>query len=221
MSVANKATNEFSTELTKAYSRWRGKRIGQIKDALEREVLLEQIQPVAGREVLDVGCGDGDFAVTMAAHGAIISGVDADPAMIAKARDTAGRAGVCATFVEGAAESLPFPDAKFACVVAVAALCLVDDAARAIAEIARVLTPGGKLVIGDLGRSSLWAAKRRISGWRGNAVWRKAHFRTSRDLRRLVEAAGLVVVETRGSIQSTIGSGAGRRSAQPSSSCQP
>jgi len=63
---------------------------------------------------------------------------------------------------------------------------------------ARVLKPGGLLVIGELGRWSLWAAHRRIRGWLGNPTWRAVMFRTTKDLRSLAHAAGLDVAEVRG-----------------------
>ena len=66
---------------------------------------------------------------------------------------------------------------------------------------ARVLKPGGRLVIGELGRWSWWAAHRRIRGWLGDRTWRAAMFRTAKELRRLVNAAGLNVAEIRGAVQ--------------------
>jgi hypothetical protein len=69
-----------------------------------------------------------------------------------------------------------------------------------MSEIARVLMPGGRLVIGELGRRSLWAAQRRMRGWLGHPVWRAVKFRTAADLRRLAEAAGLRVVTIHGAV---------------------
>jgi hypothetical protein len=65
---------------------------------------------------------------------------------------------------------------------------------------ARVLKPGGRVVIGELGRWSLWAAHRRIRGWFGHPTWRAATFRTAAELRGLARAAGLDVVEMRGAV---------------------
>jgi hypothetical protein len=65
-------------------------------------------------------------------------------------------------------------------------------------EMARVLKPGGRLIIGELGRWSLWAAHRRIRGWLGYPTWRVAMFRTATELRELARVARLDVVEMRG-----------------------
>ncbi|MGB9113828.1 class I SAM-dependent methyltransferase [Bradyrhizobium sp.] len=102
--------------------------------------------------------------------------------------------------VEGDAERLPFDDATFDVVVAVTVLCFVQDAEHAVTEIARVLKPEGRLVIGELGRWSLWAAQRRMRGWLGHPVWRAVKFRTAADLQRLAEAAGLRVVAIHGAV---------------------
>jgi 2-polyprenyl-3-methyl-5-hydroxy-6-metoxy-1,4-benzoquinol methylase len=56
------------------------------------------------------------------------------------------------------------------------------------------------MVIGELGRWNLWAAKRRSKGWFGSATWRAAKFRTAHELERLVRSAGLDVTGTRGAI---------------------
>jgi SAM-dependent methyltransferase len=85
-------------------------------------------------------------------------------------------------------------------VVAVTVLCFVCDAERAVAEMARVLRPSGRLVIGELGYWSLWAAHCRIRGWLGNPTWRAAVFRTAKELRDLAQAAGLRGAEIRGAV---------------------
>lgn len=186
--------------LTDSYARWRSSRLGQITDALELQLLFELLGPVADKTLLDVGCGDGELASKLAHRGAIVTGLDADPAMIAAARRRAGVEGTQLQLVEGQAEKLPFDDAVFDRVVAVTVLCFVCDAERAIMEMARVLKPGGLLVIGELGRWSLWAAHRRIRGWLGDPTWRAAMFRTAAELRGLARAARLDVVEGRGAV---------------------
>jgi hypothetical protein len=65
---------------------------------------------------------------------------------------------------------------------------------------ARVLRPGGRFIVGDLGRWSAWAARRRITGWLGSRLWRSAHFWTAGDLSRLIEQAGFGVEVIRGSV---------------------
>jgi len=187
-------------ELTESYVRWRSSRLGRITDGLERQLLAALLGSVAGKKLLDVGCGDGAMAFELARQGAKVTALDADPSMIATVRLRAEREAIRVQFVEGNAESLPFDDATFDVVVAVTVLCFVPDAERAVKEIARVLRPEGRLVIGELGRWSLWAAQRRVRGWLGHPVWRAVKFRTAADLRRLAEAAGLRVVAIRAAV---------------------
>jgi len=99
--------------LTDSYARWRSSRLGQITDALERQLLFEIVGPVAGKTLLDVGCGDGALASELACRGAIVLGLDADPAMIAAARRRTEAEATQLRFVEGQAEKLPFNDGSF------------------------------------------------------------------------------------------------------------
>jgi ubiquinone/menaquinone biosynthesis C-methylase UbiE len=184
--------------LTDSYARWRSSRLRRITDALERQLLFELLGPAADKTLLDVGCGDGELASELARRGAIVTGLDADPTMIAAARRRTEIEGTQLHLVDGQAERLPFDDAVFDRVVAVTVLCFVRDAERAVAEMARVLKPGGLLVIGELGRWSLWATHRRIRGWLGDPIWRAAMFRTAAELRAFVEAASLKMIEFRG-----------------------
>jgi len=184
----------------KAYIAWRATALGTITEAIEQRLILELIDQLASRRVLDVGCGDGALVCAAALRGAQAMGIDPDPAMLGAARSHADKAGVRASFFEGRVERLPFPDASFDVVASVTALCFVQDAAGAVREMARVLRPGGRLVLGELGRWSLWAAIRRVRGWLGSATWNAARFRTVSELRALAEQAGLSVMVIRSAI---------------------
>jgi SAM-dependent methyltransferase len=186
--------------LPSSYREWRASRLGRITDAVEEALLLEVAGSPSGLRVLDAGCGDARLAVALAERGAAVTGIDADPRMLAAGRARAAARGVAVRLVQGDIGTLPFPDGSFDVVLAVTVLCFLDDATPAAGEMARVLRPGGRLVIGELGRWSLWAVRRRISGWLGSHVWRSARFRTARELKRLVTAAGLDVTSVRGAV---------------------
>ena len=153
--------------------------------------MLDLAGPLAGLEVLDVGCGDGAYALAAAGAGARVTGVDASPKAVEAARRRAAGAGLEAAFLVGAGNKLPFAAEQLDVVLAVTVLCFVPDPEEAVAEMARILRPGGLLVLADLGRCSPWAAWRRMRGWAGNATWRRARFWTLSDLRALVHGAGL------------------------------
>jgi SAM-dependent methyltransferase len=107
----------------------------------------EQIIPLAvewltgfGR-VLDVGCGEGQIARRLAAEGAgLVVGVDPTPSQI----HVAGRRGGAPRYGMAAADALPFPTGAFDAVVACLVFEHVRDADAAIAEVARVIRPGGR-----------------------------------------------------------------------------
>jgi ubiquinone/menaquinone biosynthesis C-methylase UbiE len=120
--------------------------------------------------------------------------------MLDAARTRAKAESVDLHLVPGRAEALPFADETFDRVVAVTVLCFIPQADQAIAEMARVLRPSGRLVIGELARWSLWAAIRRVRGWLGAPTWRAARFRTAGELQRLLQRHGLTVREARGSV---------------------
>lgn len=196
--VAPAATDATGPEV---YARWRATALGAVTESLELRCILALVGSIDGRRVLDLGCGDGVLVTTLARQRARAVGIDVDHAalQVASSRtDVTGVGGV--RFVEGRIERLPFPDGTFDVVTAVTVLCLVSDRSAALREAARVLRPGGRLIIGDLGRWSAWAARRRIKGWLGSRLWRSAHFWTAADLSRLIEQAGFSVKVIRGSV---------------------
>ena len=183
------------------YARWRATTLGAVTEAVERRCVLALARSVDGQRVLDLGCGDGLLVATLARQRARAVGIDVDHAALRAAvarTDVTGDAG--ARFVEGRIEHLPFPDGSFDVVTAVTVLCLVSDRSAAAREAARVLRPGGRLIVGDLGRWSAWAARRRIKAWFGSRLWRSAHFWTAADLSRLIQQAGFRVEVIRGSV---------------------
>ncbi|MEZ5815990.1 MAG: methyltransferase domain-containing protein [Hyphomicrobiaceae bacterium] len=182
------------------YARWRATELGRITEMIERRLMLDLIGDIGGKRVLEVGCGDGALSVELARRGAEVTGVDASERMIEAARERAREAGVPLTLHLGPAEDLPFGPEQFDLVVAQTILCFVADGSPAFGEIARVLKPGGRLVIGELGRWSTWAAERRVRAWLGSPLWKRGHFRTPGELQRLAMTAGLVPGRVRGAV---------------------
>jgi ubiquinone/menaquinone biosynthesis C-methylase UbiE len=124
-----------------------------------RKTTVELAQIPAGATVLEVGCGTGDVALLAKAragdHGAVY-GIDPAPEMIAVAREKSARQGRTVDFQIGVIEALAFPDASIDVVLSSLMMHhLPDDLKpRGLAEIARVLKPGGRLLIVDMKRPS-------------------------------------------------------------------
>jgi ubiquinone/menaquinone biosynthesis C-methylase UbiE len=182
------------------YAGWRESDLGAITEALEDRLLFELIGPVEGRQVVDVGSGEGALAVALQRRGAQVTAVDPSGAMLAAAQTRARdeRASLCMVRAKG--EQLPFAAASFDLVLAKTVLCFVADAGPMVQEMARVLRPGGRFVIGELNRWSSWAAQRRLRAWLGSALWQHGRFRTAGELRALAEAGGLEVETVRGAV---------------------
>ena len=106
----------------------------------------------AGSAVLDAGCGSGDVAVDLIAGvspGGLVAALDSDSNMLGEAARRAARAGVSVHLVQGDVTRLGFPDQTFDACRAERILQHVVEPARAVAEMARVLRPGGRLVVID------------------------------------------------------------------------
>ncbi len=125
--------------------------LGSFFDRIALDVAA--VAPEEG-DVLEVGCGPGRLSVALAARGLGVTGLDLDPAMIDRARWNAGRADPPAdrtpTFTVGDVASLPFPDASFDVVVSTLSMHHWDDRQGGLAEIGRVLRPGGRALVWDL-----------------------------------------------------------------------
>jgi SAM-dependent methyltransferase len=111
--------------------------------AAEHRTALEMLELEPGDRVLDVACGTGGFTRVFARHAALAVGVDASRTMLAQAV----REGGGARYVRASASALPFRDASFDAVCCFAALYLIEEPYEAIAEIARVLAPGGRVAL--------------------------------------------------------------------------
>ncbi len=109
--------------------------------------LLGSAEQLRGARVLEVGCGAASCARWLAAQGAHPVGLDLSAGMLRHARELAGRTGVTVPLVQAGAEQLPFADASFDLVCsAFGAVPFVADPGAVMAEVARVLRPGGRWV---------------------------------------------------------------------------
>ena len=167
------------------FSRWLARRQRDALDAL---------QLGAGDRLLDVGCGTGAAVRATAEVVERAVGVDLSPKMLAEARRRAdGLTGV--EFVEGDSEDLPFGDGEFTAVVCTTSLHHYPNPDAAACEFARVLAPGGRVVIGD---GTADAVLSRVFDFMARK-FEAGHVRLHRveELRGLLENAGLERAEAR------------------------
>lgn len=159
--------------------------------------------------VLEIGVGTGR---NLAAYpvDAQITGVDISPAMLEFAKARASELGRAIELRIGDAQNLDFPDDEFDTVVAVLVLSAVPDQNRVIAEIRRVLKPGGLLLALDHNRSTI-APVRWMQRIIDPIFARYARWHVSRDLFREVRSAGFAIDEIRQSALGTLIELAARR----------
>jgi SAM-dependent methyltransferase len=149
-----------------------------------RQELLAQ----AGGDVLEIGLGSGLNLPHYPQHVRQITAVEPNAGMQSRARRRAEKAGVTVDVRACGGEQLPFPDTCFDCVVSTFTLCSIADVGRAVAEVYRVLRPGGRFLLLEHGLSPDPAVQRwqrrlnRIQGWLGDGC------RLDRDVRGLIAA---------------------------------
>jgi ubiquinone/menaquinone biosynthesis C-methylase UbiE len=113
-----------------------------------------QVVPLASGDVFELGCGGGinqEFYQTQAVKS--YAGIDPHGALLADARAAAQAKGWPADLRQGVGEAIPFPDGVFDCVVCTFTLCSVQDPARVLSEMRRILRPGGRVLFLEHGRA--------------------------------------------------------------------
>jgi ubiquinone/menaquinone biosynthesis C-methylase UbiE len=175
------------------FTAWFGLRLmmGVSRQALlQRVVALAELQP--GESVLDVGGGTGSLAIVakerVGAAGRVC-GIDPSTSLLASARRKAARRNLAIDLQRGVIERLPFPDQSFDAVLSTIMMHhLPDDIKRqGLGEIARVLKPGGRLLVADF---------KRPDPRQGQPVKFGAGTMGIQDLPALMEEAGFSLVET-------------------------
>jgi ubiquinone/menaquinone biosynthesis C-methylase UbiE len=129
------------------YAKNTGKSIAEFRKLAKR--IADGLQP--GDHVLEVAPGPGYLAIALAELGSYrIVGLDISRSFVGIARDNAARNRVEVDFQEGDAAAMPFPAEAFDCVVCRAAFKNFSDPVGALAEMHRVLRPGGRALIFDM-----------------------------------------------------------------------
>lgn len=115
----------------------------------------EKIGPLDRARVLDVGCGGGLLSEEFARQGAYVTGIDPSEGSLRTAREHAAASGLQIRYEAGKAEQMPFDDGSFDAVVCADCLEHIDDLARVIREVSRVIENGGVFCYDTFNRNLL------------------------------------------------------------------
>lgn len=113
----------------------------------------QRVVPAAAGRVLEIGVGSGLNLPLYTGNVERLIGLDPSPRLLAMAQESADRTSFPVEFVEGSAEAIPLQDQSIDRVVTTWTLCTIPDVTLALAEIRRVLKPGGRLLFVEHGRS--------------------------------------------------------------------
>lgn len=132
-------------------------------------VILPRALARSPKNVLDVGCGEGRFCRMLGQHGLKVTGIDPTPKLISAARDRDPEG----KYIEAGAEDLPFEDGSFDLVISYLSLIDIPDFKASIREMARVLSPGGVLLIANLSSFNTASID---TGWVKDGASRHLHY---------------------------------------------
>lgn len=177
-------TNPFDAgpDAAAAYDAWYDSSVGN-SVLLTEEVCVRQLLAGAPRPWLEIGTGSGRFGGDLGAD------IGLDPAL--ELLRIAGARMPCV--VRGVAETLPFRDACLGVVMAVTVLEFLASPQRAMHEVARVLRPDGRFVLGFIPQDGPWGKEYELQGSDAESVFHQAHFFSVEELVSLAAEAGLRV----------------------------
>jgi ubiquinone/menaquinone biosynthesis C-methylase UbiE len=172
---------------------------GLVERAAQSPAILDERRrwvPRAHGHVLELGVGSGlNLPFYDPARVTAVTGIDPSVPLLRRAEPRVARAAVPVTLVEAMAERLPFDPGSFDSAIVTYSLCSMDDPAGALAEVRRVLRPGGELVFVEHGLApdagTRWMQRRLTPAWRRFA----GGCRLDRDVPGLLRDAGFAVDE--------------------------
>ncbi|MBW2709532.1 MAG: class I SAM-dependent methyltransferase [Deltaproteobacteria bacterium] len=166
------------------YDTWRQTHQNRVIDKSIEPLVVSLLDPQPGEKVLDIGCGAGNHLIMFSKMGLDISGVDASPQMLEKAKV---RLGHKSDFKIGMADDLPFDDNEFDLAVLINTLEFLDNPLSALREAGRVAKK--KIFIGVLNSFSWNGFLKTIQGYFGDPLFGQAKLYNLWQLKSLLQLA--------------------------------
>ncbi len=184
---------EYFDRIARRYDDWYGTETGRYVDRTEKWLVFSMLQSKSGK-ALDLGCGTGNYTLELKKRGFDVIGLDASEGMLQVARSKG------LNCIKGDAYSLPFPDRSFDLVLSVTMFEFIYEPERVVAEINRVLKPGGEVLIATMNGRSAWFVFKRLKSLFVETAYRYARFYTPGELEDLLRNAGFTDVRSGGVI---------------------
>ncbi len=179
---------DFGT-IAKRYDDFYRNPVGRMIDRMEKRAVGRLLLDASkGGRLVEVGCGTGHWSEYFVSRGYEVVGIDRSPEMIevARSKNLPG-----ASFHLGDGKSLEFPDGSFDAGAAITVVEFVSNPKRIVGELARVVKPFGRIILGVLHEDSYLGRKRKRDG---DPVYSTAHFFQVDELRKLLSPFGSVSI---------------------------
>ncbi len=167
MSAATASVMELSTLKTKLKATWMSGDFDKIAQIIWEggAEFIARLQLKPGARVLDVACGTGNLCFPAARAGAVVTGVDIAPNLLATARARALAKFPSIQFDEGDVEALPYADASFDEVVTMFGAMFAPQPKLVAAELARVCRPGGRVFMANWTPTGFIGQVFKVTSW--------------------------------------------------------
>ena len=150
---------------------------------LENRLLIELLKPLAGKRVLDIGCGAGASLAPLLEAGLQATALDPSPYMLDIAKKKLGNR---VDFHRGVAEDLPFDDNSFNYACLVTTLEFVEDPQKALQEACRVATD--RIFLGVMNRYAVKGVQLRLKGIFTKSIYNRARFFSIWELKQMIRS---------------------------------
>src|SRR6056297_173562 len=168
-----------------SYDQWYETPMGGFVDETETALAFRLFNPVPGSELLDAGCGTGNFSLKLAEKGVMVTGVDISEEMMSIAKRKTAEAGFSIDYKYGDLYELPFGDESFDAVFSMAAFEFIKEPQKAFDELMRVVKKGGILMIGTINGDSTWGELYKTKVFKEKTVFKHADFKTMDEMETL------------------------------------
>lgn len=173
-----------------SYDNWYETKLGKHVDLEETECAFNLFQVKSGMNILDVGCGTGNFSIKLAHKGALVTGIDISEKMLKTADEKAKKEKLNIKFMKMDSQDLQFPDNHFDGVISMATVEFISDPGTMINEMFRVCKKGGNILLGTINRESDWGRLYQNPEFQKVApVFKSAHLKSPEDIMKYKKEA--------------------------------